>query len=188
MSTQGKHSFLHTKLLPSISISIYLRVAGESDAESLLSSQLTGREFGGSMTQDLPSINSSLSLSGSQRPTSLLKSNESLASVTSGSKPPSERSNISLTPPAGRRSQASHLYTKKKLLLGLLIVVLIALSWVGSTQAAKSSFNRKNFQSPFFVTWFGTGWMIVVFPLSCVLYFLLNTDKWNWNGVKELWR
>lgn len=140
------------------------------------------------MTQDLPSVNSSLSWSGSQRPTSLLKSQESLASVTSGSKQPSERSNISLTPPARRRSRASHLYTKKKLLLGLLIVVLIALSWVGSTQAAKTSFNTRKFQSPFFVMWFGTGWMMVVFPLSCVLYFLLNIDKWNWNGVKELWR
>lgn len=172
-------------------------IAESSDAESLLSSQLTGREFGESVVsynapnRDLPSVNSSLSFSGSvQRPTTLLKSNESLTSVTSSSKPPSEksRSNISLTPPSKRMSRGSHLYTTKKLLLGLLIIVAIALSWVGSTQTAKSGFNSPHFHSPFFVMWFSTGWMMVLFPLSCGLYFLLNRDKWNWSGVKELWR
>ena len=85
-------------------------------------------------------------------------------------------------------SRGSHPDTTKKLLLGILIVVLIALSWVGSTQTAKSSFNKKKFNNPFFVMWFGMGWMMAVFPLASVLFFALNRDKWNWAGVKELWR
>ena len=174
---------------------------GESD--SLLSSQLTGREFGGSAayTDDpaaYPKYSSSLSLTGSTiskgRPTALLNSNESLTSITSGSKPPSERSNISLTPPSSRfvASHGSHLHTTYRLVTGLVIVVVIAVSWVGSTQTAKSSFtttgNGTRFKAPFFVMWFGTGWMMVVYPLSCVLFFVTNRDKWSWVGIKEFWR
>lgn len=174
------------------------------DADSLLSSQLTGRVFGSSgVYTDSPYLghgysDSNLSLSAStvsnERPTTLLKSNESLVSVTSGSKPPSERSNISLTPPSTRavKFRGSHLNTTYRLFAGLVIVVVIALSWVGSTQTAKSSFSEKkngtSFNSPFFVMWFGTGWMIVVYPLSCVLFFVTNRDKWSRVGIKELWR
>lgn len=146
-------------------------------------------------TDDVPNLDihfssSSLSLSGStfERPTTLLKKNESLVSITSSSKPSSERSNISLTPPSRKEARGSHLNTAKKLFLGLLIVVVIALSWVGSTQTAKSSFAGTKFKAPFFMMWFGTGWMMLVFPLSSVLFFVLNRDKWNWAGVRELWR
>ena len=58
---------------------------------------------------------------------------------------------------------------------------------------AKSSFTKMSpnttaFNAPFFVMWFSTGWMMTVYPLSCVLFFVLNRDKWSWAGVKELWR
>lgn len=172
-----------------------------SDTNSLLSSQLTGMEFGGSLDVGAarPDLaGSSLSASGStfysERPTTLLKSTESLVSVTSGSKPPSVKSNISLTPPSRSAGNLSHLYgshleTGKRLAVGLLIVVVIALSWVGSTQTAKSSLtNKTHFNSPFFVMWFGTGWMMAVYPLSCIVFFLVHRDRWNRKGVRELWR
>ena len=172
-----------------------------------MSSQLTGREFGReanlSLSTDSTSnlnarlAGSSHSLSNStfiDGPITFLRSNESLASVTTDSKPPSQRSNISLTPPENEAAgHGSHLNSTKKILLGLVIVVLIALSWVGSTQTAKSSFaehkeTNTTFKAPFFIVWFSTGWMMVVFPLSCVLFFAVNRDKWNLAGVKELWR
>ena len=187
----------------------YTSAAAGGDTSDLLSSQLTGREFGGSLCADddptagsrFPDSSLSLSCStlASERPTALLKSSESLVSVTSSSKAPSERSNISLTPPSrsarALRRRGSHLDTGRRLAVGLLLVVVIALSWVGSTQTAKSSltggrtkFNGTNFNSPFFVMWFGTGWMMAVYPLSCVVFFAVNRDKWSCSGVRELWR
>lgn len=180
-----------------------------SEPGSLLSSQMTGREFGDSMyTTDVeqPTNNpkfpkfpscSSLSVSTcSERPAALLeKSTGSLTSVTSGSKPPSERSNISLTPPSRVTRSLSNLYgshleTGRRLTVGLLIVVLIALSWVGSTQTAKSSFagNHGVFKAPFFVMWFGTGWMMVLYPLSCLLFCVQHWKKCGVAGLRELWR
>ena len=55
----------------------------------------------------------------------------------------------------------------KKMLIGVLIVIGIAISWVGSTQFAKSTFSA-DFSAPFLITWFSTSWMSAVFPL----YFL----------------
>lgn len=154
--------------------------------------------FDGPINPDIYFASTSVSMSDStvsrDRPTTLLRDSESLVSVTSSSKPPSEKSNISLTPPSqGAKHHGSHLYTTKKLILGLVIVVVIALSWVGSTQTAKSSFvqdgsNGTKFKAPFFVMWFGTGFMVAVYPLSCVVFFLMGRDRWNWNGVKALWR
>ena len=61
--------------------------------------------------------------------------------------------------------------TRKKFLLGLLIVFIIACSWVGSTQTGKSAYSN-NFKAPFFSMWFGTAWMMSLFPLSAPFYFL----------------
>ena len=53
------------------------------------------------------------------------------------------------------------------MLIGIAIVVGIAISWVGSTQLAQSTYSA-DFNAPFFIIWFSTAWMLVVFPL----YFL----------------
>ena len=50
------------------------------------------------------------------------------------------------------------------MLIGVAIVIGIALSWVGSTQFAQSTYSPE-FNAPFFVTWFSTSWMLVVFPV-----------------------
>lgn len=52
----------------------------------------------------------------------------------------------------------------KKMLIGVLIVIGIAISWVGSTQLAQSAFSA-DFNAPFLITWFSTSWMSTVFPL-----------------------
>ena len=62
------------------------------------------------------------------------------------------------------------LTTWKKIGAGLVIVVSIALSWVGSTQSAKSTYD-KSFTSPYFMVWSTTTWMSLTFPLLTPFYF-----------------
>lgn len=50
-----------------------------------------------------------------------------------------------------------------KMLTGVAIVIGIAVSWVGATQFAQSTYSP-DFNAPFFTTWFSTVWMLVVFP------------------------
>ena len=74
------------------------------------------------------------------------------------------------------------LSSTKKVVFGLIIVWVIAASWVGSTQTAKSAYTG-SFKAPFFSMWFSTSWMIFLFPLSCPIYFI--TKK---GSVKDLWK
>lgn len=67
--------------------------------------------------------------------------------------------------------RTSELTTWKKVVAGLVIVVAIALSWVGSTQTAKSTYD-KSFTSPYFMVWFTTTWMTLTFPLLAPFYFV----------------
>ena len=86
-------------------------------------------------------------------------------------------------------NKPSSLSTRRMFFLGLVIVCLIAVSWVGSTQTAKSLFlsNGGNFTAPFFVMYFGTAWEILVFPLNVPFFFLTRKGSLNRNGVKQLW-
>lgn len=56
---------------------------------------------------------------------------------------------------------------KWKIFFGVIIVVLIAFSHTGSTQFAKTTYT-KNFQAPFFVTWYNTCFMIMVYPFFMI--------------------
>lgn len=58
-------------------------------------------------------------------------------------------------------------------LCGGVIVIGIALSWVGATQFAKSTFTN-TFHAPWFVVWFSTAWMSVSFPVISVCYRLVK--------------
>lgn len=82
---------------------------------------------------------------------------------------------------------ASSLSTTRKYIIGTLIVVIIATTWVGSTQMAKSTYSGR-FEAPFFVVWFGTAWMMAVFPLTSPLYFVLGPGQLSFQGIHELWR
>ena len=54
-----------------------------------------------------------------------------------------------------------------KTLLGLAIVIGIAISWVGSTQFASSTYSE-DFFAPSFNVWFSTVWMSVCYPVYVV--------------------
>eukprot|EP00794_Sanderia_malayensis_P017531 gene17531-19281_t len=52
--------------------------------------------------------------------------------------------------------------TKQKLIAGVLIVIGIAFSWVGTTQFAASTYT-KTFNAPSFTSWFMTSWMTLAY-------------------------
>ena len=98
-----------------------------------------------------------------------------------GDIPPTQRSGL----PALKKP--SSLTTKRKFFFGLIIVCLIAISWVGGTQTVTSSFNT-GFNAPFFLMYFSTAWMMLVFPLTAPVFFLSGKGSWDLSGLKELWR
>ena len=89
--------------------------------------------------------------------------------------------------PSKLLKEPSRLSDKRKFTLGLVIVLIVACSWVGATQTAKSSFTD-GFSAPFFVTWFSTAWMILVFPLTAPLYFVTGRAKFNLEGIRDMLR
>ena len=82
--------------------------------------------------------------------------------------------------------QASSLSTKGKFTIGIVFVVVIAVSWVGSTQTAKSTYGG-GFAAPYFLVWFGTAWMMSVFPLTAPIYFITRQGRFGWQGLRQLW-
>lgn len=50
-----------------------------------------------------------------------------------------------------------------KAVWGLLIILSVSSSWIGTTQIVKITY--KNFYCPFFMTWFSTNWNIMFFPV-----------------------
>ncbi|CAH1253800.1 SLC35F3 [Branchiostoma lanceolatum] len=63
--------------------------------------------------------------------------------------------------------------TSRRALLGTPIVLGIAVSWVGSTQFAQSTFST-TFDGPFFNMWFSTVWMMACFPVYASVCVLLK--------------
>lgn len=59
--------------------------------------------------------------------------------------------------------------TVVRTLQGLLIVVGIAGTWVGSTQFIKSTYTKK-FNAPWFVMWFKTSWMSLSYPVVSICF------------------
>ena len=79
--------------------------------------------------------------------------------------------------------QASSLSDVKKFSIGMVIVTMIAFSWVGSTQTGKSVYTGSNFRAPFFSMWFGTAWMVMLYPLSSFIYIATKQGD-----MKKLWK
>lgn len=60
---------------------------------------------------------------------------------------------------------------------------------MGSTQLAKSTYNSNSkFRAPFFLVWFGTSWMSVIFPLTVPFYFIFTRKLPTLSSIQELWR
>ncbi len=67
-----------------------------------------------------------------------------------------------------------HDSSRLRTLFGILIVIGIAISWVGSTQFAKSTYTS-SFDAPWFVVWFSTAWMSLCFPTISLCYRLIKS-------------
>lgn len=71
---------------------------------------------------------------------------------------------------------------KKKFFIGVTIVLLIAVTWVGSTQSGKETYTS-NFNAPYFTIWFSTSWMMFTYPICIPLYLWLHG-----NDLSGMWR
>lgn len=72
--------------------------------------------------------------------------------------------------------------SKKRFFIGVTIVLLIAVTWVGSTQSGKETYTS-HFNAPYFTIWFSTSWMIFTYPVCISLYLWLYGSN-----LSELWR
>ncbi|XP_046905204.1 solute carrier family 35 member F4 isoform X1 [Hypomesus transpacificus] len=62
-----------------------------------------------------------------------------------------------------------------KVLGGLLLVLCVSSSWVGTTQVVKLTF--QSFSCPFFISWFSSNWNILFFPLYYSGHVATTRDK-----------
>lgn len=77
----------------------------------------------------------------------------------SESRPETPASDISIE----SRSYQTCANTALKVLGGLLMVLCVSSSWVGTTQVVKLTF--QSFSCPFFISWFSSNWNILFFPI-----------------------
>jgi len=65
-------------------------------------------------------------------------------------------------------------------LIGLVISLLLAISWVGSAQFSQiaNTGNQEKFNSPYFTTWFSTLWMIFCYP-GYLLFSVLKPRRYQ---------
>lgn len=73
--------------------------------------------------------------------------------------------------------------SKRKFAIGVTIVWLIAVTWVGSTQSGKETYTS-HFNAPYFTIWFSTSWMIFSYPVCIPVYLWLHgndlSGMWRW--------
>lgn len=76
----------------------------------------------------------------------------------------------------------------RRLTMGVIIVICIALSWVGAVQTTKISYNEE-FSAPMFLVWFGTSWMMTLFPVASAIHFLSAPQRLrDKEAVLTYWR
>ena len=73
----------------------------------------------------------------------------------------------------------------RKLVIGLIIVIGIAVSWVSLTQFIKETYSP-TFNGPFFTIWFTTTWMMLCYPVHIAGTMVIFGDKRK-GGVKKLY-
>lgn len=108
--------------------------------------------------------------------------NEFSVSVLSPTVPPSgeDGSESHAETPGSETSRESRSYqtftnTALKVLGGLLMVLCISSSWVGTTQVVKRTF--QSFSCPFFISWFSSNWNILFFPIYYSGHVVLTREK-----------
>ncbi|XP_071402756.1 solute carrier family 35 member F4 isoform X2 [Centroberyx affinis] len=65
--------------------------------------------------------------------------------------------------------------TVLKVLGGLLVVLCVSSSWVGTTQVVKLTF--QSFSCPFFISWFSSNWNILFFPIYYSAHVVTTREK-----------
>lgn len=93
--------------------------------------------------------------------------NEQLLSSSSHSNYDKRKVKVTFVDPVS--SPCSCLKSNYKIFTGFGLVILIAVSWTGSTQFSKSTFSP-TFHAPFFVLWFGTCFQVIIYPLFLLPY------------------
>ncbi|XP_054653395.1 solute carrier family 35 member F4 isoform X1 [Dunckerocampus dactyliophorus] len=73
------------------------------------------------------------------------------------------------------RSYQTCTSTVLKVLAGLLMVLCVSSSWVGTTQVVKLTF--QSFSCPFFISWFSSNWNILFFPIYYFGHVLMTREK-----------
>ncbi|XP_023149481.2 solute carrier family 35 member F4 isoform X1 [Amphiprion ocellaris] len=73
------------------------------------------------------------------------------------------------------RSYQTCTNTALKVLGGLLVVLCVSSSWVGTTQVVKLTF--QSFSCPFFISWFSSNWNILFFPIYYSLHVVTTREK-----------
>uniref|UniRef100_A0A3Q2PNK5 Solute carrier family 35 member F4 n=1 Tax=Fundulus heteroclitus TaxID=8078 RepID=A0A3Q2PNK5_FUNHE len=73
------------------------------------------------------------------------------------------------------RSYQTCANTALKVLGGLLMVLCVSSSWVGTTQVVKLTF--QSFSCPFFISWFSSNWNILFFPIYYSGHFFVTGEK-----------
>ncbi|KAL4648203.1 putative thiamine transporter SLC35F3 [Arapaima gigas] len=78
---------------------------------------------------------------------------------------------------AGGATDCSPLGVVRKVALGSVLAVCVALSWAGSTYAAKQALQRLH--TPFLITWFCCTWNLLSFPVYYLAH-LAGAEKKQW--------
>ncbi|XP_044021758.1 solute carrier family 35 member F4 isoform X2 [Siniperca chuatsi] len=73
------------------------------------------------------------------------------------------------------RSYQTCTNTALKVLGGLLMVLCVSSSWVGTTQVVKLTF--QSFSCPFFISWFSSNWNILFFPIYYSGHVVITREK-----------
>ena len=65
----------------------------------------------------------------------------------------------------------------RKLVAGVALMVVGAVCWVGTTQAARRTYQRPNYYAPFFLVYFCTSWLLIFYPLYLAIRFACAKGK-----------
>ena len=73
-----------------------------------------------------------------------------------------------------------------KLVIGLILVLGIAVSWVSLTQFVKTTYSV-TFNGPFYTIWFTTAWMMVCYPAHIIGAMVVSRKKRK-GGLRKLYK
>lgn len=82
-------------------------------------------------------------------------------------------------------TQENQSEVRKKTIIGVVIVVLLAVSWVGAQQFSQTAVNMEDFNAPYFATWFSTCWMTLCYPIYCIFLALSSAIQGDTGNFRK---